>query len=49
MEVRLLLDRLRRHPAAGPPAGRAGGPEAGPRPVRVEVRLATDEAGEILS
>ena len=34
-------------PAAGPPAGRAGGPGAGPRPLRVELRLATDEAGEI--
>ena len=42
---------LRRHrprrAAAGPPAGRAGGPFSGPRPLRVEVRIATDEAGEI--
>ena len=41
-------------PAAGPAAGRAGGPGAGPagaavapRPLRVELRIATDEAGEI--
>ena len=34
-------------PAAGPPAGRAGGPFGGPRTLRVELRIATDEAGEI--
>jgi Glucose / Sorbosone dehydrogenase len=32
--------------AGGPGAGRGGAP-GGPRPLRVEVRLATDEAGEI--
>jgi hypothetical protein len=37
-------------PAAGPAGGRGGGPggaPAGPRPLRVELRIATDEAGEI--
>jgi hypothetical protein len=41
-------------PAAEPAAGRAGGPGAppagavtAPRPLRVELRIATDEAGEI--
>ena len=41
-------------PPAAPPAGAGrpggagpGGPPAGPRPLRVEIRLATDEAGEI--
>lgn len=39
-------------PAAGPAAGRTGGPGAAPagaapRPMRLELRIATDEAGEI--
>jgi len=40
-------------PPPAPPAGRAGGPgagpggPAGPRPLRIELRIATDEAGEI--
>jgi hypothetical protein len=37
-------------PAAAPAAGRPGGPGAGPggpRPLRVELRIATDAAGEI--
>lgn len=51
----LVQERLRLNPPAplfgagrpgGPGAGRGGAP-AGPRPLRVELRIATDEAGEI--
>ena len=52
----LVQERLRANPPPpppAPPAGRAGGPgagpggPAGPRPLRIELRIATDEAGEI--
>jgi hypothetical protein len=53
----LVQERIRANPPApppAPPAGRAGGPgagrggaPAGPRPFRTELRIATDEAGEI--
>jgi hypothetical protein len=53
----LVQERIRANPPAPPPApppGRAGGPGAGrggapsgPRPFRTELRIATDEAGEI--
>jgi hypothetical protein len=50
----LVQERLRANPPPPPPApppGRAGGPgpggPAGPRPLRIELRIATDEAGEI--
>jgi hypothetical protein len=45
----LVEERLRANPPPppAPTAGRAGGPGAGPRPLRIELRIATDEAGEI--
>ena len=52
----LVQERLRANPPPpppAPPAGRAGGPgvgpggPAGPRPLRIELRIASDEAGEI--
>ena len=49
----LVQERIRANPPA-PPPGRAGGPGAGrggapsgPRPFRTELRIATDEAGEL--
>lgn len=45
----LVKERLLANPPPPPPPGRAGGPggPAGPRPLRIELRIATDEAGEI--
>ena len=52
----LVQERLRANPPPPPPPpppGRGGAPgagpggPAGPRPLRIELRIATDEAGEI--
>jgi hypothetical protein len=50
----LVQERVRLNPnppppgfGAGRPGGPGGGPAGGPRPLRVELRIATDEAGEI--